>query len=215
MDSDKGARAPKPAPTGMPAPTAPGERGPTPAEGLVRVASALGGAAASITVREIGATLRLAGLATGLFRTSADLAARTGQALGRLSGAPQNLPEEANRALVLRLYRAAVQADLTTARKLLAEGIRWQVPGPEPAAGHYRGIAETVPAPGALWRQMGGITAIELRDVVASPERAAALVRLSVVRNGRPAVRDWWLILRVDVGQVTEAWGPFATERVP
>jgi len=186
---------------------------------LVRGASALAGAAVSITVREVGATLRLAGLATDLvFRISADLAGRAGQAVGWPSGAPQNLPnlpEEANRALVLRLYRAAVQADLTTARKLFAEGVRWQVPGPEPTAGEYRGIAETVPALGAIWRQMGAITAIELRDVVASPERAAALLRLSVVRNDRPAVLDWWVILRIDRGQVTQAWGPFATEQRP
>jgi ketosteroid isomerase-like protein len=143
-------------------------------------------------------------------------AAGTGSQPGRIaSNRVVRAAEEANRALVLRLYRAAVQADLTTARKLFATDVRWQVPGPEPAAGQYSGIAETVPALGVIWRQMGGITAVELRDVVASSERAAALLRLSVVRNGRPAVLDWWVILRIDRGQVTEAWDPFSTGPKP
>jgi hypothetical protein len=53
----------------------------------------------------------------------------------QLSGAPQSLPGEVNQALVPRLYQAAVQADLATARRLFAEGVWWQVPGPEPTAG--------------------------------------------------------------------------------
>lgn len=184
---------------------------------MVRAAWALAGAAVSVTAWEVGTTLRLVSLGTDLTfrRVPADLAARAGPVVGRLSGAPQNLPEEVNRALVLHLYRAAVQADLATARKLFAEDILWRVPGPEPAAGHYRGIAETVPAFGAIWRQMCGIQAIELRDVIASPERAAALLRLSAVRNGRPATLNWWVILRIDHGQVTQAWGPFPTAQEP
>lgn len=43
----------------------------------------------------------------------------------------------------------------------------------------------------------------------------AALLRLSVVRNGLPAVLDWWVMLRIDRGRVTQAWGPFATEQGP
>jgi ketosteroid isomerase-like protein len=212
MDSDDGARALEPAPLGALAPKASGERGCAPADWLVRGASALAGAAASVAVWEVGTTLRLARLATDFaFRAPADLVGRTGQMVGWLGGAPPNLPEEVNRALVLRLYRAAVQADLTTARKLFAADVRWRVPGPEPAAGQYCGIAETVPALGAIWRQLGGITAVELRDVVTSSERAVALLRLSVIRNGRPVVLDWWVMLRIDRGQVTEAWGPFST----
>jgi ketosteroid isomerase-like protein len=147
---------------------------------------------------------------------SADLAGRAGEAAGRLNGSTQRrLPEELNRALVLRLYRAAVQADLPTVRKLFDEDVTWHVPGPEPAAGQYRGIAEIVPALAAIWRQLGGIQAIELRDVIASSERAAALLRLSMVNNGRPAVLDWWLFLPIERGQVTRAWGPFSTEQKP
>jgi ketosteroid isomerase-like protein len=180
---------------------------------VVRAGSALTWAAVSVTVWEVGTTLRLARLATDFaFRAPADLVGRAGQVVGRLGGAPPNLPEEVNRALVLRLYRAALQADLPTARKLFAEEVNWHVPGPEPQAGRYRGIAETVPALAAIWRQIGSVEAVELRDVVASPERGAALLRLSVVRSGRRATLDWWLIFRIDGGQVTEAWGPFSTE---
>jgi ketosteroid isomerase-like protein len=183
---------------------------------VARTASALLEAAASITAWEIGATVRLASLATGLAaRMSADLTDRAGQAIGRMSSAPQGLPEEVNRALVLRLYRAAVQADLPTARKLFDEDVSWHVPGPEPAAGVYRGVAEAVPALGAIWRQIGSVEAVELRDVVASSERAAALLRLSVVRSGRRGTLDWWLMFRMDGGRVAEAWGPFSTEPKP
>ncbi len=180
---------------------------------LVRAASALAGAAVSVAVWEVGASLRLARLATGLaFRAPADLAGHAGQLVARLGGAAPNLPQEVNRALVLRLYRAAVQADLPTARKLFHEDASWHVPTPEPAAGVYRGVAETVPALSAVWRQTGSVDAVELRDVVVSPERAAALLRLSVVRSGRRATLDRWLMFRIDGGQVTEAWGPFSTE---
>jgi ketosteroid isomerase-like protein len=117
-----------------------------------------------------------------------------------------------NRALVLRLYRAAVQADLPTARKLLDHDLEWHVPGAEPAGGPYRGIAEAVSAFGLLWRRIGTVDAVELRDVVASSARAAALLRLSVLRSGRRSTLDWWLMLRIDGGQVAEAWGPFPTE---
>jgi ketosteroid isomerase-like protein len=180
---------------------------------VVRAGSTLTWAAVSVTVWEVGTTVRLARLATDFaFRAPADLVGRAGQMVGRLGGAPPNLPEEVNRALVLRLYRAAVQADLSTARKLFAGDACWQVPGPEPAAGVYRGVAETVPALGAIWRQLGSVEAVELRDVVASSERAAALLRLSVVRSGRRATLDWWLMFRIAGGQVTQAWGPFSTE---
>jgi ketosteroid isomerase-like protein len=171
------------------------------------------GAGISVAVWEVGTTLRLARAATDFaFHAPADLAGRAGRVVGRLGGAPPNLPEELNRALVLRLYRAAVQADLPAARKLFATDVSWHVPGPEPAAVVHRGVAETVPALGAIWRQMGSVEAVELRDVVASAERAAALLRLSVVRSGRRATLDWWLMFRIDGGQVTQAWGPFPTE---
>jgi hypothetical protein len=56
------------------------------------------------------------------------------------------------------------------------------------------------------------VDAVELRDVVASSARAAALLRLSVVRSRRRATLDWWLMFRIDGGRVAEAWGPFSTE---
>jgi hypothetical protein len=33
-----------------------------------------------------------------------------------------------------------------------------------------------------------------------------------VVRSGGRATLDWWVIFRIDGGQVAEAWGPFSTE---
>jgi ketosteroid isomerase-like protein len=180
---------------------------------IVRAGSTLTWAAVSVTVWEVGTTVRLARLATDLaFRAPADLVGRAGELLGRQGGAAPNLPEEVNRALVLRLYRAAVQADLPTARKLFDDDVSWHVPGPEPAAGRYRGVAETVPALRAIWRELGNVEAVELADVVVSSDRAAALLRLSVVRSGRRATLDWWLMFRIDGGEVTEAWGPFSTE---
>jgi uncharacterized protein len=171
------------------------------------------GAAVSVTLWEVGTSLRLARFATDLaFRAPADLVGRAGQMVDRLGEARPNLAEEANRALVLRLYRAAVQADLPTVRKLFDEDVTWHVPGPEPVARRYRGMAEIAPALAAIWRQVGSVDAVELHDVVASPERAAALLRLSVIRAGRRSTLDWWLMFRIDGGQVTQAWGPFATE---
>ena len=183
-----------------------------------RGARALGETVVAVAACEIGAALRLLGFATDLaVRVPADLAARAGLLVRRLGGAPSDgappdLSGEANRALLRRLYRAALQADLATARTLCAEDATWHLPGPEPGTGRYRGLAEAVPALGAIWRRVGHVEAVELRDVVASAERAAALIRLSVVRSDGRATLDWWLIFRLDGGQVTEAWGPFSTE---
>jgi ketosteroid isomerase-like protein len=203
---------------------------------VARAGATLTGAAISATVWEVGTTLRLARLATELaLRAPAELVGRAGELVGRLGAAipapaepaaiepgraPRspsvpNLPDELNRALVLRLYRAAVQGDLPTARKLLDRDLEWHVPGAEPAGGPYRGVAEAVSAFGALWRRIGTVDAVELRDVVASSARAAALLRLSVLRSGRRSTLDWWLMFRIDGGQVAEAWGPFPTEPRP
>jgi ketosteroid isomerase-like protein len=180
---------------------------------VVRAGSTLTWAAVSVAVWEVGTTVRLARLATEFaFRAPADLVGRAGELLGQRGGAAPNLAEELNRALVLRLYRAVLQADLSSARTLFAEHAAWHVPRSEPAVGVYRGIAETLPALSAIWRELGTVEAVELADVVVSPERAAALLRLSVVRSGRRSTLDRWLMFRIDGGQVTQAWGPFATE---
>lgn len=94
------------------------------ADWVVRTGSTLSLAALSVTVWQVQATLRLAKLATDFaFRAPADLVARAAELLGQRGGAAPNLPGEVNRAFVLRLYRAAVQADLATARRLFDEDV--------------------------------------------------------------------------------------------
>jgi ketosteroid isomerase-like protein len=187
--------------------------GQTPADRLARGATLLAGAAASVAAWGVGTALDLARLGTGLvICASADVAGRAGLALLGSAGASPDPPEAANRALVERLYRAALDADLPAVRELVAEDVTWRVPPPEPVAGHYAGVAAAAPALASLWRQLGHVPKAELLDVVASPERAAALLRLSVRRDGRPMTLDRWVILRIDGGQVTAAWGPFTAE---
>lgn len=213
MNGGKDAQVPEGALVAASPPAARNERAPSPTDWLLRHASALVGTAVSVTAWEVATTVRVTRLATDLaLRGPGELLDRAGQAVGWLGEARPNLPEEANRALVLRLYRAAVQADLGTVRKLFDQNVTWHAPGPEPVAGRYRGIAEMVQALAAIWRQIGTVDAVELQDIIASPQRAAALLRLSVVRSGRRSTVDWWLMFRIDSGQVTEAWGPFPTE---
>jgi ketosteroid isomerase-like protein len=191
----------------------PDELGQTPADRLARAATLLAGAAASTAAWGIGTALDLARVGTGLvICVSADVAGRAGLALLGSAGASQDLPEAANRALVARLYRAALDADLTTIRELVAEDVTWRVPRPEPVAGRYAGMAAASPALASMWRQLGHVPKTELLDVVASPERAAALLRLSVRNEGGSMTLDRWVILRIDDGRVTEAWGPFTAE---
>jgi ketosteroid isomerase-like protein len=194
------------------APSVPNQHEQAPMDRVVQAASLLAGTAISTAAWGVSTALDLARLATGLAaRTSAELAGRAGLALLGPAGAPHGLPE-VNRALVARLYRAALEADLATTRELVAEDITWHIPRPEPMAGHYRGMAAAAPALASMWRQLGHVPKVELRDVVASPERAAALLRLSVREQGRSMTLDRWVILRIDDGWVTEAWGPFTAE---
>jgi ketosteroid isomerase-like protein len=188
------------------------EPGQAPADRVARAATLLAGAAASAAAWGVGTALDLARLGTGLvICASADVAGRAGLALLGSAGASPD-PEAANRALVERLYRAALEADLPAVRELVAEDVTWRVPPPDPVAGHYAGVAAAAPALASMWRQLGHVPKTELLDVVASPERAAALLRLSVRRDGRSMTLDRWVILRIDGGRVTAAWGPFTAE---
>jgi ketosteroid isomerase-like protein len=188
----------------------PNQHGQTPTDRVVRAASSLAEAAISTVAWGVGTAADLARLATGLaVCASADLAGRAGLALLGSAGTPRDLPEH-NRVLVARLHRAALEADLPTTRELVAKDVTWHIPHPEPLAGHYAGVAAAAPALERMWRQLGHVPKVELRDVVASSERAAALLRLSVRNEGRSMTLDRWMILRIDDGRVTEAWGPFA-----
>jgi ketosteroid isomerase-like protein len=185
----------------------------TPGHRLARGATLLAGAAAAGAAWGIGTAIGLARLGTNLaVRASAELAGYAGQALRGAAAAPQDPREEANRALVARLYQAGLDADLATSRELVADDISWHVPNPEPMAGHYSGVAAAGPALAGMWRQVGHVRKVELRDVVVSPQRAAALLRLSIRNGDRSMSLDRWVVLRIDDGRVTEAWGPFTAE---
>lgn len=181
---------------------------------MIRAASSLAGTGISITAWEVRTTLRVAKLAADFaVRTSADLAERAGRAIGGPGpDVPRGLAEEMNRALVMRLHRAMVEADLVTAKKLFADDVRWRIPSPAPMAGEYRGKAAVAGALASVWRLHGSVSSVEIRDVLASAERAGALLRLSVMRLGEPATLDGWMTLRIDGGEVVEAWGPFIIE---
>jgi len=204
MDGDERTGAPESAPS------APDQVGQIPTDRMVRLAWSLAGAAVSSAAWGVAAALDLARLGTSLaLRVSADLAGRAGLALRGPVDVSRDLGEEANRALVARLYRALVETDLATTRELVAEDVRWAIPPPDPMAGHYRGVAAAAPALAGSWRQLGDVQAVELRDVVVSPE---GLLRLSVVREGRSMTLDRWVVFRIEHGRVTEAWGPFTAE---
>ena len=64
-------------------------------------------------------------------------------------------------------------------RQYFAEDIRYHVPGRSPVAGDYEGVAQVLGFFGQLFELSGGTLRVELHDVMATDEHAAALLKIS------------------------------------
>jgi len=113
---------------------------------------------------------------------------------------------EANEALIGRAYDAFARGDIPTVLEVLAEDIRWHVPGRGPLSGEYNGHTEVL---GFFQRFMGlseGTFRIDIDDVLAKGDRVIVLVTESAQRHGRrwssPQVHAW----TVKGGRATVFW---------
>jgi hypothetical protein len=109
-----------------------------------------------------------------------------------------------NEALVRQIFEAFARKQGFALRGLFAEDAVWTVPGRGVMAGVYRGREEIFRFLARLPKETDGTYASELRDVLASEDRAAALYRASGSRRERELELDQVLLFRIEDGLVHE-----------
>lgn len=109
-----------------------------------------------------------------------------------------------NEALVRRIFEAFARKEGFALRGLFAEDAVWIVPGHGAMAGTYRGREEIFRFLARLPKETEGTYGSELRDVLASDARAAALYRARGTRLGRTLELDQVLLFRIADGLVQE-----------
>lgn len=109
-----------------------------------------------------------------------------------------------NEAIVRRIFDAFARNQGFALRGLFAEDAVWTVPGRGVMAGVFRGRDEIFRFLARLPKETDGTYASELRDVLASHDRAAALYRARGTRHGRTLELDQVLLFRIDDGLVQE-----------
>jgi uncharacterized protein len=114
------------------------------------------------------------------------------------------VPAAENEALVRRIFDAFARKQGFALRGLFADDAVWNVPGRGVMAGVYRGRDEIFRFLARLPKETEGTYASELRDVLASEDRAAALYRASGTRRGRRLELDQVLLFRIGDGLVHE-----------
>lgn len=110
----------------------------------------------------------------------------------------------ANEAIVRAIFDAFARGEGFALRGLFAEDAVWTVPGRGVMAGVFHGREEIFRFLARLPKQTEGTYGSELRDVLASHERAAALYRARGTRHGRTLELDQVLLFRIEDGLVLE-----------
>jgi hypothetical protein len=109
-----------------------------------------------------------------------------------------------NEAIVRSIFSAFARKEGFALRGLFAEDAVWTVPGNGVMSGVFRGREEIFRFLARLPKETDGTYGSELRDVLASEERAAALYRARGTRRGGTLELDQLLLFRFEDGLVHE-----------
>jgi uncharacterized protein len=109
-----------------------------------------------------------------------------------------------NEAIVRRIFGAFARKQGFALRGLFAEDAVWTVPGNGVMAGTFRGREDIFRFLARLPKETDGTYGSELRDVLASDKRAAALYRARGTRHGRTLELDQLLLFRIEDGLVRD-----------
>jgi ketosteroid isomerase-like protein len=114
------------------------------------------------------------------------------------------MPAAENEAIVRRIFDAFSRKEGFALRGLFAEDAVWTVPGRGVMSGVFRGRDEIFRFLARLPKETDGTYGSELRDVLASEGRAAALYRARGTRHGRALELDQVLLFGIRDGLVQE-----------
>jgi ketosteroid isomerase-like protein len=105
---------------------------------------------------------------------------------------------------VRQIFDAFARKEGFALRGLFAEDAVWTVPGQSLMSGVFRGRDEIFRFLARLPKETNGTYGSELRDVLVSDDRAAALYRARGARDGRTLELDQVLLFRIEGGLVRE-----------
>ena len=114
------------------------------------------------------------------------------------------MPAADNAAVVRQIFDAFARKEGFALRGLFAEDAVWTVPGQSLMSGVFRGRDEIFRFLARLPKETNGTYGSELRDVLVSDDRAAALYRARGARDGRTLELDQVLLFRIEGGLVRE-----------
>jgi hypothetical protein len=114
------------------------------------------------------------------------------------------VPAAENEAIARQIFEAFARKQGFALRRLFADDAVWRVPGRGTMAGVYCGREEIFRFLARLPKETDGTYTSELRDVLASEDRAAAVYRASGRRRGRRLELDQVLLFRIENGLVQE-----------
>lgn len=110
----------------------------------------------------------------------------------------------------VRVARAAYDAfaagDLAALAELIAEDVRWHVPGTGPLAGEREGRPAVYGLFAALAARTGGTLRQRLHAVLADDDHAVALVEETATRDGEEHAVRVVHVLHVRDGRIHEFW---------
>jgi ketosteroid isomerase-like protein len=118
-----------------------------------------------------------------------------------------------NEDVVREGFAAFERGDMDALRKQYwTDDIRWHVPGRSPLSGDYEGPEQVIQYFARIFEATGGTLGIELHDVLANDEHAAALYTASGERGGKQLTDNEVQIYHFRDGKVSEAW-TYATDQ--
>jgi uncharacterized protein len=116
------------------------------------------------------------------------------------------MAEHPNVELTRRGYEAFSKGDFATLTDIFADDVVWNVPGPGPLAGTYRGRDEVFALFARLAAETGGTFRLELHDVLANDDHAVALTTAFASRGGKSLEDRETNVFHVKNGKITEFW---------
>jgi len=112
-----------------------------------------------------------------------------------------------NEDLVREGFAAFERGDMDALRnQFFADDIRWHIPGRNPFAGDYEGPEQVLQFFARLFEVTGGTFSLELHDVLANDDHAAALVTVRGQRAGKQLDDNMVLTYHFRDGKVSEVW---------
>ncbi len=114
------------------------------------------------------------------------------------------MTEHPNVRLIRRGYESFAAGDLDALRDLMADTVVWHEPGRSPLGGDYEGQKGVVEFLAKLRDLSDGTFAMELVDVLATPERAVALQEETARRGDRELDMSSAVEFEIHRGKITE-----------